>query len=222
MNGILKTSCLTGALAGVGLAATPAHADFFIGGTVGQSDIGAYEFSPGETIVRNDDSDTAYNVFVGWQFNDYFAVAVGYADLGALNAAGSFDGGEGGYSYTDKIEAKAFDASILGILPLGKAMGGQGFLSRVSLFAQLGFAQVDQDILYVENGDPWNGSDDGTNFIYGVGINVDVTDHFGVHARWFDYGDIGDRNSPTSGHEQGWTGFGAGFTFRFGGGGASR
>lgn len=171
---------------------------------MGQSDIGAYEFSPGETIVRNDDSDTVYNVFVGWRINDYWAVTAGYADLGALNAAGSFDGGEGGYSYTDRIEATAFDASLIGILPLGKASGSEGFLSRVSLFAQLGVAQVDQDILYVEDGEPWNGGDSGTNLVYGLGINVDLTDNFGLHVRWFDYGDIGDRNSENSGHEQGW------------------
>lgn len=218
MKQALKTTCLTGALAGVGLAAAPAHADFFFGGTVGQSDIGAYEFSPGETIIRNDDSDTAWHLFAGWQFNDYLAVTAGYADLGALNAAGSFDGGEGGYSYTDKIEATAFDASLIGILPLGGSAGGTGFLSRVSLFAQVGFAQVEQDIRYVENGVPWLGNDDGTNFIYGVGISFEVTDHFGVHARWVDYGDIGDRNSPDSGHEQDWRVWGAGFTFRFGGG----
>ncbi len=216
----VTVSALSGALASLGLIAAPAHADFFVGGTVGQSDIGSYEFG-GDTVLKNDDSDTAFHVFVGWRPLEYLAVTVGYADLGELSVAGRYDdGGEGGgnIGYTDDIEATAIDVSVLGILPFSMLFGDEGFLSRISVFAQLGVARADQDITYREGTGEWNGSDDSTNVVYGVGVNVNVTDNLGVHARYWDYGDIGDRNSNSSGHEQDWAAWGAGVTWSFGDG----
>lgn len=211
----IKVGAITGALAGVGLIAAPAQAEVFVGATVGQSDIGAYEFGS-DTVVKNDDSDTAFHVFAGWQASDYLAVSLGYADLGTLSVAGSYDGGEGAISYTDDIDATAIDLSLIGILPLGQSSGGGGLLSKVYLFAQLGVAQVEQDIRYVEDGFTWTGSDDGTNMVYGFGVGIKPSENFGIHLRWVDYGDIGSRSSATSGHEQGWSAWGAGFTWSFG------
>ncbi len=138
----IKVGALTGALAGVGLIAAPAQAEVFIGATVGQSDIGAYEFGS-DTVVKNDDSDTAFHVFAGWQASDYFAVSLGYADLGTLSVAGSYDGGEGAISYTDNIDATAIDLSLIGIRPLAsrRVPAGDSYgLRQVHLFAQLGVA----------------------------------------------------------------------------------
>ncbi len=207
-NKNLKLRALTGALIGAGLMAAPAYSDIVVGATIGQSDIGAYEFGT-DTVVRNDDTDTAFHVFAAWQPIEHLAVALGFADLGALSVAGSYDGGEGGtIGYTDEIEATAIDVSLVGFLPLGDS----GF----SAFAQLGVAQVDQDITYREPGVVFNGKDDSTNLVFGAGLNYNISDSFGVHVRYVDYGTIGNRNSARSGHEQDWAAWGAGFTWKIG------
>lgn len=201
-------------LLGLGLMAAPAQAEFFVGGTIGESDIGSYEFD-GADVLENDDSDTAYHVFVGWRPLTWLAVTAGYADLGELSAAG--DGGGYGEAFTDQIEATAWDLSLIGILPFEQVFGEGGLLSRFSAFAQLGAARWDQDISYMgEFSGPWSGGDDSTNFIYGLGIAFAITERIGVHARYVDYGDIGDEDSDESGHEQDWSMLGLGLTMSFG------
>lgn len=202
------------ALLGLGMAAMPAQADFFIGGTIGRSDIGSYEFD-GAQILDDDDSDTAYHLFVGWRPLSWLAVMVGYADLGELGAAGN--GGGYGEAFTDKIEATAWDLSLVGTLPFDKVFGEGELLSRFSAFVQFGVAGWDQDITYVgEFSGPWTGGKDDTDLVYGLGINFDINDRLGVHARYVDYGDIGDEDDPDSGHEQDWAMLGIGLTWSFG------
>jgi hypothetical protein len=183
---------------------------------MGQSDIGAYDY-PGAVPSENDDSDTAWHLFVGWQPLEYLAITVGYADLGALSIVG--DGGEGnGGAITDEIEVTAIDLSAIGMLPLGNFAGEDSFLSRVSLFGQLGIAQASQDITFnSEEFGPFSGDSDQTNLIWGLGVNVAITEHLGTHLRYFDLGDVGDVDDPDSGHEQDWAAWGLGVTRSFGG-----
>lgn len=213
----LSLGTATAALLGLGLVGAPAHADFLLGATIGQSDIGSYE-TFGADLTENDDSDTAYQLFAGWQPLDWLAVTVGYADLGSLEVAGTYDDGEGDIGFTDEIEATAWDVSLVGILAFDRFAAEGSFLSRMSAFAQLGLARWDQDISYVEEFyGAWSGGDDGTNAVYGLGLNFAVTDQIGVHVRWVDYGDIGDEGDPESGHEQDWAMWGIGGTWSFGG-----
>ncbi len=213
-----QTSCSTPVviLLVFGLAAAPAYADFFVGGTIGQSDIGSYEFGD-DTVQENDDSDTAYDLFLGWQPLEWLAVTAGYTDFGELKVAGSFDD-EGTVNYTDQIEATAWDVSLIGILGFDRFAREGSFLARMAVFAQLGVARWDQDISWMDDiSGAWSGGDDGTNAVYGLGLNFGVTDNLGIHVRWADYGDIGDEDDPNSGHEQDWAMWGIGGTWSFGG-----
>jgi len=202
---------------GLGLVAAPAHAQVFVGGTIGESSIGDYEYDATDFNRDTDDNDTAFSVFLGYQFNDFVAVTAGYTDLGNLEVSASIDGGEGGsIPYTDKIEAEALDFSVIGILPFSVFAGDDSFLSRISVFAQAGIALWNQDVTCVscDSGSDFNGGSDGSNGVWGAGINVNISENLGVHARFADYGDIGDRSE--TGHEQDWDMWGLGATWNFG------
>ncbi len=215
MKSTVRLSGIAAALMGLGLMAAPVHAQVFVGGTVGESSIGDYEFSTSDFNRSEDDNDTAFHVFLGYQFNDFVAITAGYADLGDLKASAAIDGGEGGsIPYTDHIEATALDFSVIGILPFS-IFGDIPVLSRISIFAQVGMQVWNQDVDCVacDGGGNFRGGDDGTDIVYGGGINVNVTDNLGVHARFTSYPDIG---GTETGHQQDWDMYGLGATWNFG------
>ena len=112
-------------LAGLGLAAAlaaaPAAAQLYAGGSVGYTqykDI-CDVVAPGVTC---DDNDTGFRVFGGYQFNQHFALELGFADLGESSGSGA----PGNFI----VEAKeAFDLSMVFSLPVA---------NRLSLLFRLG------------------------------------------------------------------------------------
>src|SRR5689334_12273608 len=86
---------LAAAVGAAGLSALPAAAQLqfgrmdtglYLGGSVGGSKYHhACDGLPGG--ISCDEKDFAGKAFVGWQFNRYFGVEVGYADLGKAEAS---------------------------------------------------------------------------------------------------------------------------------------
>src|SRR4249919_2153962 len=74
---LLSTLLLSATLGAAAFGAQAQDKGFYAGAGVGQSfvDEGAY-----------DDEDTAFSVFGGYQFNRYFALEGGYANLGKIEA----------------------------------------------------------------------------------------------------------------------------------------
>ncbi|MDR0480377.1 MAG: outer membrane beta-barrel protein, partial [Gallionellaceae bacterium] len=121
----------------LGIPAAQAQ-NFYVLGSIGQSKIkglgSADEYTAeltgaGLTGVSAsvDDSDTAYKLQLGYQFNKYFALEGGYFDLGKAGVNGQFTGGR--YDFTFK--ASGVNVSALGILPLS---------DDFSIFGKLGAA----------------------------------------------------------------------------------
>lgn len=211
MNSRIHLSTVA-ALLGFALVAAPVHAQVFVGGTIGESMIDDYEFSAGDTDRNEDDNDTAFHLFLGYQFNEYLAIAAGYADLGQLDASAT----NGVGPYTDSIEATAMDFSAIGILPFSMFAGDGSFLSRIALFGQVGMQLWNQDVDCVaceDDGSNFRGGDTGTDIVYGGGLNVGITDHASVHARYVSYPDIG---GSETGHQQDWDMWGIGAIWNFG------
>jgi len=132
------------------LAAMPASAvkgGLYLGGSAGGA---ATEFISGTDKL--DDSDIAWKAFVGYHFLQFFAVEAGYRDLGSPSAT------EAGNSL--KLSTTAFDVEALVGAPIGP----------VYLFGKGGIAKWDSD--FSVNGAKV--SDDGTGFLAGIGISVDV------------------------------------------------
>ncbi len=151
-----------------------------------------------------DDSDKGWAVGGGYRWG-LFALSVGYADLGRLEASAGSDYqppvGRRPYrgtpapsfmSFDDRIEASGVAVLGTGILPLGP---------RVQLLGQAGLFHWKQKVDYREPGFASNLSASGTDPIFGVGVNVFLvpTGVWSIQMLYSKHLNIGDLDK--TGHE---------------------
>jgi len=125
------------------------------------------EAIPGVGPGSCDDSDTAWKLFGGYQFNKNIAVEISYIDLGDF----SFDNTV--IDIDADVDAFAIDA--VGILPLNDmfSLHGRAGIARWDL-------NGDSNIL----GTTVDFDDNGTDFHYGLGGTFNVTEQIGIRAEW--------------------------------------
>ena len=117
----------------------------YLGGSVGGA------ISKWDALDQDfDESDAAWKAFVGYHFLQFFAVEAAYRDLGSPSDS------------TYKLSTTAFDVEGLVGMPIGP----------VYLFGKLGIANWDSD--FTVNGTGIKTSDDGTGYLGGIGVSVDV------------------------------------------------
>ena len=161
---------VTGLLAAV--AAGPASAQLYAGGSVGYS-----QFKDiCDVVVAGvscDNNDTAWRAFGGYQFNQYFALELGFADLGATTGtgvAGSF-----------AVEAKeAFDLTGLFTIPVA---------NRLGLLVRFGAHRVRTTVDQQGSFGALEEGKTGTGFSYGAGAEYSLG-KLGVRAEWQRYDNI--------------------------------
>lgn len=142
----------------VGAAAFGAQAaedhGFYAGAGAGQSfvDEAAY-----------DDEDTAFSAFGGYQFNRYFGLEAGYADLGELEPAGA----------GAALEASSAYLTAVGTLP---------FTEKFSGYAKAGLQRWDLDTAIP--GLTGTADDTGTDPVYGVGLQYRFTDAVALRGEY--------------------------------------
>jgi outer membrane immunogenic protein len=127
-------------------ASAPAMAvkgGFYLGGSLGGA---ATEVKEGDATF--DEDDTAWKLFAGYHFLQFFAVEAAYRDLGSPSDSGV------------KVSPTAVDAAGLVGIPLGP----------VYLFGKLGVVWWDADITAGDE----KFSDDGTDYEVGIGISADI------------------------------------------------
>jgi len=139
--------CLTLLLLLVSAPAMAVKPGFYLGGSLGGA---TTEFTEGG--VTFDEGDTAWKLFAGYHFLQFFAVEAAYRDLGS--PSDTIMGSD------VKVSPTAFDAAGLVGLPVGP----------VYLFGKLGVVWWDADISV----DGFNASDDGTDYEVGIGISADL------------------------------------------------
>ncbi|WP_051176365.1 outer membrane beta-barrel protein [Luteimonas mephitis] len=127
---------------------------FYAGVGAGQSfvDEGAY-----------DDEDTAFSAFGGYQFNRYFGLEAGYADLGKLepDAVGN------------ALEASSVYFTAVGTLP---------FTEKFSGYAKAGMQRWDLDTAIP--GLVGTRDDSGTDPTYGVGLQYRFNDSVALRGEY--------------------------------------
>jgi len=145
----MRKHLLPGIMAALALTSLPAVAadnGIYLGASVGQSGIEIDDFG-------YDADSTGYKLIAGWRFIDWLAVEANYLDFGSGDDT----------VFGDKIETEAdgISLSAVGFLPVGP----------VDLFARVGAVDWSADI---SSPGLDNGSDDGTDFTYGVGAQFRV------------------------------------------------
>ncbi|MHB0774158.1 porin family protein [Halomonas sp. WWR20] len=104
-----------------------------------------------------DDDDNSWKVFVGYEFNDYFATEAFYSDLGKVTLEGN------------DFASKDLDSSAYGLNLVGKLPLTQWF----ELYAKAGLAKWDTDVdgnLGDVNADLED--NDGVDPVYGAGVQL--------------------------------------------------
>jgi len=128
-------------LISAGAMAQPAVPGFYVGGEIGQSDVG------------NED-DIGFKILGGYQFHRNIAAEVGYGMM--------FDKSD--------VEVTALEFVAVGLFPIA---------NQFSILGKLGLANVEVDTP--------GGSNDKTEFTWGVGVQFDVSRNLGVRALWQRY-----------------------------------
>ncbi|MBL0122838.1 MAG: OmpA family protein [Betaproteobacteria bacterium] len=124
--------------------------------------------------IADDDRDTGYKIFGGYQANKYFAVEGGYFDLGKFGfTANTLPPG----SLSGNIKVKGMNLDLVGTLPITErfsAFGrvGANYAHTRDTFAGTGAVTVIRA----------NASTRDTNIKYGAGIQFAMTENLGVRG----------------------------------------
>jgi OOP family OmpA-OmpF porin len=165
---------LAGAALAFPAAAQVSLSSVYIGGGLGQSKAkdGCSGFNG-----TCDDSDTAFKIFGGYQFNRYIAAEIGYTDLGKTKASAG--------AQSLEVKASAWELSAVGSYPVW---------DQLSILGRLG-AYYGEGKLSSNFGA--GGNKKTTNLTLGLGVQYDFTKNFGVRGEWQRYAKIKTRDDTT-------------------------
>jgi OOP family OmpA-OmpF porin len=163
-------------------AAAPASAldrGFYLGAGFGFSSFDVGDFYDDYRPLRFEEGNPGFKVFGGYRIFNFLAVEVGYLDYGNITKRE----GLRGFNERLSVGIDQWDASVLGVIPLGHKAG---------LFGKVGAASWDADVLYTADGVPLDLSSSGTDLTYGLGVDF-VFKKVGIRVEgdWLDIPDTG-------------------------------
>lgn len=123
---------------------------------------------------RNNERDSGYKLFGGYQFNQNFALEAGYFDLGKFGfTATTLPPG----ALHGNIKIKGLSLDVLGILPISK---------RFSAFGRVGVNYAESQDHFTGSGAVWvfnpKPSKRDANYKLGLGIQYALTESLGIRA----------------------------------------
>jgi len=142
---------------------------------------------------NTDDTDTAYRIRAGYQFNDYLAIEGGYANLGSYKYNVDFKSPIAGNAF-EKIKVDGFDISAVGTLPVGQGFALLGkvgaFFSKtkVNATASTALASASDDAKATE-----------TNLLAGLGVQYSINKNLAIRAEWERFFNVGDNDTTGEG-----------------------
>jgi OOP family OmpA-OmpF porin len=144
---------------GRGLTAMP-ESGFYVGGTLGRAKTkdACARLGPAASC---DDTDTAWRILGGYQFNRNFSTEIGYHDFGSASIPGA------------DVRANAWEWVGIGSIPAGP----------VSLYAKAGLYRGES-----KGGGAAAGlKETNTTWTAGLGVQYDLTRQFAVRGEWQRY-----------------------------------
>jgi len=172
--GVPSISMAQGTMDSMKTAVTGPDSGWLVGGSFGQS-----KLKVDCTGFSCDDTDTAFRIFGGYNFNKNFGVELGYADLGAVTFTAPGVSGE--------ISAKAWDLMAVGTLPLG---------TNFALYGKLGMYRADSD---ASGTGVISGSGSNSDITYAIGGQYNFNRNLGIRAEWQQYKKVGTDNTGGEG-----------------------
>lgn len=180
-----------GGYAGIGIGRSSIDID---GSAIEQNlldDAAAQGVAIASSSSREDDSDTALKLFLGYRFNRNLAIEGALVDLGDFDASASATDVAFGDTLTVSTEVDFFALTFAGLahLPIGHAF---------SVYGKFGLFVWDMDLTERERLTGFGvvrtgrASDDGTDLFYGAGVEWGLGRQFALRAEWERYNDVGE------------------------------
>ena len=170
----MKRTALALALTLAAGAAAAQDAGWYLGGSVGSSQIssGGCDEGPLPAGVTCEDSTNTYKIFAGYQINKNIAVEAGYTDrLGKLELSG--------LGQRADVTARAFEVIAVPALPLSESF---------SLYGKIGFYAASSDVTGSSGASV---SESNTGATIGLGAAYHINKSFTVRADWQRYAKVG-------------------------------
>lgn len=153
------------------------YAGLGFGQATSDADTAGILFISGPSALTVDDTDTAFNIFGGFKFNDYFAMELAYVDLGEVSVTAN----GAGFSDTYKFALDGLVVEAVGTWPINK---------HFSLIGKFGFIAWNSDATVNLSGiGSFSVNEDSTDLAFGVGGQFNFSKNFGLRAE-FDSFDI--------------------------------
>ena len=139
----------------------------------------------GKSKFSGSDSDSTFDLGLGYNINKSFSFEVGYHDLGGVTVSDSiYYPGVGDIAVNGSAEASTIQASFVGVLPLNESF---------DVHARLGYARIKTDVSakasYQGISESSSESDTANKALYGVGVGYKVKENFAVRAEYTEYND---------------------------------
>lgn len=193
---------------GFNFRAEPGH--WYIGGNWGRTlesidngEIANTIIGGGLTEIEDEDSDRGHKFFVGYQFNDYFALEAGYADLGDFGVDVTRAPGAG--TLSGEAYYKGYNLDAVGTWPLTQRLSAFG---RVGAFHY----KTKEDFIGTESlAASFSRDDKDTGYKFGAGLEYSFTERLSarIEAERYRIEDmIGDNGSVNL--------YSVGLVYRFG------
>lgn len=177
-----------------GAVAADPNAGFYAGGAVGQSKAkDACDGITGAGFAGScDETDTAWKIFGGYQFNRNLGAELGYVDLGKFTASGTV----GGTPANASAKAKGFELVGVAAYP---------FNDQFSVYGKAGAFRWDVDTSASAGGTAGSASDNGTDFTVGAGLKYNFTKNAAARLEFQRYNNVGDSGTTGQSDVNLWT-----------------
>jgi OOP family OmpA-OmpF porin len=164
--------CALGVLLGaVSLPAAAQGSGWYAGISAGPTSADVCDDLSGLGLASCDDSDTGFKVFGGKALSPNFALELGFVDLGKVTATGPLG------SAKVTVDGLQFAGLVVG--PINPSF---------SVFGKIGLFLWDVSA----TGPGGSLSDDGSDFMFGVGAAWNLTPQFALRAEWEQFDIDGD------------------------------
>jgi OOP family OmpA-OmpF porin len=139
----------------------------------------------GLVTLNEDTRDTAWRVFVGYNFNENWAIEAAYSDLGRTKAEYVLNA-----TAQPRLEVTsdqvAWSAAIKGALPINKQFDVFGLLGATSNRTKVTFNQITSRFA-----EEPSGSDHRTDLLTGVGVEFKPSANIGLRLEYQNYNTFG-------------------------------
>jgi OmpA-OmpF porin, OOP family len=175
MRDQLRTFLKAGALITALLVPVSGHAQFYLGGGVGESEFNDLSElrAACATVGANcsvDDTDTGFKVFAGYRFARYIAFEGGYIDMGESVADATVP-----VTATANLSAEGGFVAILPQIPVG-TVG--------TIFGRVGLSAVKAELTASGAGQSFRDSSGAAALVLGFGGEVHLSEQVSIRAEW--------------------------------------